>query len=257
VAIQTSLGVCDWNDGKGGERLCAALRFLEDIGSRRGLRLFPQTNFRALKSVFLANAAAAAVMPPPIDPDIHDMSAADALWVAACDNSGDIVATTFGRQFDWTGTNLKREFESNYLYGGPMRDLTLSWCKKCEMPVAQAEKVTGIVNFCGGIWVRPDYRGADTLGVKLTQVLARIPTVMMHAARRCDIECGFVKDSLVARDIPYDYGCFRMSPGIVQRRPDGTYTPSHLVWRTPEDLDADIRALARGEFIRPVRRLAA
>lgn len=146
---------------------------LDQLAARRGVRLYPQGDFRALKAVAEANRHQGSVLAPNVDPDCSRLDASNAVWILGIDQDGKAATTQAGRYFDWTGTTLAAEVESfRFFYETPNRHLTPDCF--CRMPRPSSEKITGPCFQSGTIWVRPDLRGPDEDGIILSQLLGRM-----------------------------------------------------------------------------------
>jgi hypothetical protein len=178
---------------------------LDQLAAKRGVRLYPQTDFWALKSIVEENRALGTVMMPNVDPAHSLLSEDNAFWIYGIDENGTSATTQVGRLFDWHGTNLAAEIESyRFFYADPSRVITED-CY-CRIPRPAGELITGTVVHSGTIWVRPDMRGPGDVGIVLSQLLGRLTRLIAIARWWPDTMVTFSALDLHARGVVRNFG---------------------------------------------------
>jgi hypothetical protein len=207
AGVQTETRLLDWFDpihDPGGVISRAVLR-LDQLAARRGIHLYPQTDFHALKAVADANRHQGSVLAANVDPAFSRVGEENAIWLYGIDADGNAASTQTGRYFDWSGTSLGAEIESfRFFYDKPEQHLT-DECF-CRMPRPEADAVTGPVLQSGTIWVRPDLRGPDDQGIVLSQLLGRLTRLIGIAHWWPDFVFTFSTHDLYRRGVVANFG---------------------------------------------------
>ena len=86
-----------------------ALLAIDQHARDRGVRLYPQTNFRLLSAIFSTHAESGARLAPLYDPQHHPLTPETAFWIAGLDDDGQVVLTAAARVFDLQATSLRDE----------------------------------------------------------------------------------------------------------------------------------------------------
>ncbi|MEM7748133.1 MAG: hypothetical protein AAF346_07760 [Pseudomonadota bacterium] len=85
--------------------------------------------------------------------------------------SGQVVSCQAARLYDWHESNFKIEAEALRLfYAEPEAAKELG--ESCDVPSTEAEKLSGRISYCGGLWIHPSARGNGAL--QLVSTLARV-----------------------------------------------------------------------------------
>jgi hypothetical protein len=181
VQPQTETRLLDWFDpihDPGGVISRTVLR-LDQLAAKRGVRLYPQTDFRALKTIVEAHRAQGTVLMPHVDPTYSTIDETNGIWIYGIDAEGRSATTQAGRYYDFTGTNLAEEMASfRFFYDDPSKYLNES-CY-CRAPEA-ASQITGTALASGTIWVRPDMRGPGAEKIVLSQLLGKLTRLIAIA----------------------------------------------------------------------------
>lgn len=206
-AIQTTTRLLDWfdpiHDPSG--IISRTVLKLDQLAAKRGVRLYPQTDNRALKTVTEAYRHLGTVLSPNADPDYSRIDSSNAFWILGLDSDGQVATTQAGRYMDWTGSSLADEVEAfRYFYETPEKHLTEE-CY-CRVPRPAAEQITGPVMLSGTIWVRPDMRGPDAQGIVLSQLLGRLTRMIGLAQWWPDFLFTFSSNDHYKRGVVTNFG---------------------------------------------------
>ena len=177
----------------------------DNMARSRGVELKFRNDFNALIALNEVETAKGTwyKMIDMFDPRLSlDLGPSNAFWIAAEDADGDIVATTCGRIYDWTGTTLADELRLMF-YGG--RDIG----QKCTVTAPLASEITGCVYYAGGVWVRPTYRSTG-LAILLPHV------ARAYAASRWPLDCAMnlINVKLLEKTPPSRYGYSEVSRSV-------------------------------------------
>jgi hypothetical protein len=191
---------------------------VDKAARRKGVSLRVRYDFDEL--VYLNRQYTARGMWYPLvngfDPECTELSPADSFWISGEDEHGEIVVTVASRIFDWHGTNLAEQARTVW-FG---RDAGQDYIVTAEA----AWHITGVVNWGGSLWVRPDFRGRH-----LAYLMPRV--VKAYSCSRWPIESlfCFVGTDNVKRGIAASYGHQNLSysilfPGVPQGEQAVAYT---------------------------------
>jgi hypothetical protein len=219
---------------------------LDQLAARRGVRLYPQTDFHGLKAVAEANRHHGTVLAPNVDPDLSQVGPKNAIWLYGIDGEGRAASTQTGRYFDWTGTSLAAELESfRFFYETPINHLTAD--SFCRMPRPAAELLSGPVLQSGTIWVRPDLRGPDGDGIVLSRLLGRLTRMIGIALWWPDFVFTFSTNDLYKRGVVTNFGWQHQVFPAEWKLADQPIYSGGLFWMTREEM----LDWARRELIMP------
>ncbi len=248
VQPQTETRLLDWFDpihDPGGIISRTVLR-LDQLAAKRGVRLYPQTDFRALKTIVEPRRPLGTVMMPFADTAYTALGAHNGIWVLGIDSQGEVVSTQAGRYFDFTGTTLAAEMESfRFFYDDPARHITPDcYCR----PAPAAFEVNGPAVHSGTIWVRKDMRGPDEEGVILSQLLGKLTRLISIAQWWPEHLFTFSSYDLYNRGVVTNFGWPRESLQVDWRFPTGTVPSAGMFWSTRDEMLAwaaeEVRQLA-------------
>ena len=177
----------------------------DNMARSRGVSLKFRNDFNALIGLNEAEIAKGTwyKMIDMFDPRLSaDLGPRNAFWIAAEDADGDIVATTCGRVYDWSGSTLASELRLMF-YGG--RDIG----QKCTITAPLAHEITGCVYYAGGVWVRPTHRSTG-----LSSLLPHVARA--YAASRWPIDCAMnmINVKLLEKTHPSRYGYSEFSRSV-------------------------------------------
>ena len=234
---QTQTRLLDWFEpihDPGGVISRAVLR-LDQLAARRGVHLYPQADFRALKAVADANRHQGSVLAANVDPTYSVVGRENAIWIYGVDAAGNAASTQTGRYFDWTGTTLGAEIESfRFFYDRPEHHITEDCF--CRMPRPEADTVTGPVLQSGTIWVRPDLRGPDDQGIVLSQLLGRLTRLLGIAHWWPDYVFTFSTHDLYKRGVVTNFGWAHEAFPVEWKLPGLPVYRGGLFWMTRAEM---------------------
>lgn len=135
------------------------------------------------------------------NPECTDIGPKNAFWISGENADGEIVVTVASRVLDLSGTNLAEQAR------------TVWFGKDCGQPCVvtaeAAHRISGIVNFGGSLWVRPDFRGRQ-----LAYLMPRV--VKAYSCARWPIEwlfC-FIEAANVKRGVAQSFGHQHLSYSV-------------------------------------------
>lgn len=227
-----------------------ALMAIDQHARDRGVRLYPQSDFRQLAALFAAHAGSGARLAPLYNPDHHALIPEDAFWIAGVDDAGDVAMTAAIRILDLKDSSLRAEAESMRLFGpGHFR------ASRFAGPAA--DMIRGRVAVTGGGWVHPRLRGPGPTGIRLSRILRRAVTFLAYAMEPLAYDVAWVKTvQVVEKGLAADYGFDHVEHGADLVLADGTVSPNSLVWCDTYELDEDMAWCGRGQLRRPLARVA-
>jgi GNAT superfamily N-acetyltransferase len=171
---------------------------------------------------------------PLFDPAFNAIPPENAYWLAGFNDDGEIVAVHAARLFDWSETDLEREFVSLRLwYDEPER-----WRmpgEQCVLDCAAGKLITGRCAYLGSMWFRPDFRGKG-----LSRLLPRINRTVALAQWGIDFNFSFIERFVVESGLIAQYGFSNYAPGVGFRNGPKGDMDMHLMWMPREELIADL-----------------
>jgi hypothetical protein len=192
-----------------------------------GMTLRIRTDFDELIYLNKQHVAAGSwlTIPDAFNPEIADLTAENAFWVAGENDNGDIVVTWASKIYNWIGTTLADQIRMAW-YG---RDEG----QECIVTAEAASLITGIVSCAGASWVRPDFRGKH-----LSHLMPRIGKA--YACSRWPIEwaIGFISLGNVQKGLAGSYGQKNLSYSIVY--PGSSWGEVALVYTSAADVYQDL-----------------
>ncbi len=248
VQPQTETRLLDWFDpihDPGGVISRTVLR-LDQLAAKRGVRLYPQTDFRALKTIVEPRRHLGTVMQPYVDPTYSTVDARNAIWILGVDAEGVPATTVAGRYFDFTGSSLAAEMESFRLfYDDPARHIT-SDCYCRAAPAAM--NIKGPAVHSGTMWVRKDMRGPGEDGIVLSQLLGKLTRLIAIAQWWPEHVFTHSSYDLYNRGVVANFGWPHESFQVDWRFPFGTVPSAGMFWMTRGEMLAwaenEVRQLA-------------
>lgn len=150
---------------------------LDQLAAKRGIRFYPQNDFRVLKAIVEERRHLGTVLMPFVDHTCSTLSDDNAFWLLGIDGDGNVASTHTGRYFDFTGSSLAAEMASmRMFYDEPARFVT----PECfaNTPHEATEVITGTAFHSGTMWVRPDMRGPDESGIVMSAVMGKLARLL-------------------------------------------------------------------------------
>ena len=194
-----------------------------------GMTLRIRTDFDELIYLNKQHVAAGSwlTIPDAFNPDIADLTAENAFWVAGENDNGDIVVTWASKIYNWIGTTLADQIRVAW-YG---RDEG----QECIVTAEAASLITGIVSCAGASWVRPDFRGKH-----LSHLMPRIGKAYACSRWPIDWAIGFISLGNVQKGLAGSYGQKNLSYSIVY--PGSSWGEVALVYTSADDVYRDLAA---------------
>ena len=190
-------------------------RFLatsSDILARHGISLTIGHDFEEYRAL-LAQARPDHILGAPLDPDLHEMTAANAFWIVGRDIDGQIMHTQAMRMLDLEqrplGDYLRRRFREFPPSGV---DLDLKRSRYRAGPGAQ--RMRGRIAYHGEFWMGGDpgkYRGSG-----LSCVLGRYAFLMALQAWDPDYVFGFMQKAVAFKGFAERHGYMHTEPGALR-----------------------------------------
>jgi hypothetical protein len=248
VLPQTEVRLLDWFEpihDPGGIVSRMVLR-LDQLWAKRGVFLYPQTDFRALKTVVEAHRGQGTIMMPHVDPTYSTIGAENGVWFYGVDANGRAASTLTARYYDFTGTSLAAELESfRFFYDDPVRHLT-EGCFVRTPP--EASQITGSALASGTLWVRPDMRGPDKNKIILSQIAGRLGRLIGIGRWWPETVFTFSSYALCERGTVANFGYPKTAFPVDWVFPTGPAPSSGMFWMTRDEMLAraadDLRQLA-------------
>ncbi|UWR22915.1 hypothetical protein [Sulfitobacter sp. S190] len=145
---------------KTGDRFVASSA---DIFSRYGVTLEIGYDFEVYRTL-LAEARPDHILGAPFDPDLHEMTAQNALWIVGRNAEGRIVHTQALRMLDMNGLSVGEYFTHRFREFPPSGvDLDLERSRFRAGP--GAKRMYGRVAYHGEFWIAPEEGGLRGQGV--------------------------------------------------------------------------------------------
>ena len=218
---------------------------LDQLAAKRGVRLYPQTDFRALKTVADEHRSEGTVLMPHVDPAYSTVNEENGFWILGIDERGDVALTVAGRYYDFTGSSLAEELRSfRFFYDEPARFVTPEcYCR----PPAEAELLRGPSFASGTLWVRKDLRGPDENGIQLSRIMGPLNRSVGIARWWPEVVFTFSRCELYNRGVVGRFGYAHEAFDIEWRLHYGVVPTSGMFWLTRDEM----LDLAASDFRQP------
>lgn len=175
-------------------------------------------------------------VPDAFNPEIADLSASNAFWIAGENDEGDIVVTWAARVHDWRGTTMAEQMRVAW-YG---KDLG----QPCVVTAEAANMITGICACAGASWVRPDFRGKH-----LSHLMPRIGKAYACSGWPLDWAVGFIGLGNVQKGLAGSYGQKNLGYSIVY--PGSAWGEVALVYTSVADVYRDLAEYLSSKLFDP------
>jgi hypothetical protein len=207
---------------------------LDQLAAKRGVRLYPQTDFRALKAVVEARRNLGTVLMPHVDPTYSTIGEENGFWILGIDEQGNVATTQAARYYDFSGSSLAQELRSfRFFYDEPGRFITSeSYCR----PPVEAESINGPALASGTLWVRSDLRGPDEEGTVLSGILPTMNRLIAIAKWWPKFFFTFSSYELYKRGVVRNFGFPHEAFGMEWQLHYGPVPTSGLFWMTREEM---------------------
>jgi GNAT superfamily N-acetyltransferase len=136
---------------------------------------------------------------PMFNPAIVDIDPLRMFCIGARNTRGEIVVTAAAKWFDARRRPLSAIVDAQEFFANRLADDPEHWRTRMLCPAA--DEMRGILGYCGGVWVHPDYRGQ-----RLPGPLAQMVNVIMLATWRPDRLLGFVRSEAEGTPYHHRYG---------------------------------------------------
>lgn len=149
----------------------------------------------------------------PFDPDIHEMTPENALWMIGRNATGEIVHTQALRMLDMSGMTVAEYFTRRFREFPPAAPgLDLARSRFRAGP--QAKRMRGTVCYNGEFWIKP---GDATLrGQGLSCVLGRYAFFQAMQHWDPDHMVGFMAKPVACKGFPQRLGWMHTQPGALR-----------------------------------------
>jgi hypothetical protein len=178
--------------------LSQALLTLDAQVAQLGLDL-SFVDFREVADTNRRNRANWSFMMPMFDPYIADIDPGRMFCIGGRNGRGEIVVTAAAKRFDARQRSLSEIVDAGEFFDTRPEDDPHQWRTRMRCPAA--DRMHGVLGYCGGVWVHPDYRGH-----RLPGVLARIVNVVMLGTWSPDRILGFVRSEAAGTPYHHRYG---------------------------------------------------
>jgi hypothetical protein len=158
----------------------------------------------------------------------------DAICIVCRDRDGEIVAIQGERLFRAGRRTLADLVESGAFFDSDLADPQAE-IGRCEITAPGAKIVSGHISYCGGLWVRSDYRS-----LRLASILPRLTRALAVAHWNADYSIGFLKLGVATTDLGKRYGYPRWELAFRFYSRGQLDYDGVMLWMTRAELLADI-----------------
>lgn len=208
---------------------------LDQLAAKRGVRLYPQTDFDVLKAIVEERRSQGTILMPLVDPAFCTITEQNGFWLLGIDEHGEVASTHTGRYFDFNGSSLGAEMASfRFFYDDPGRYVT----SECfvRSPRECHDVVTGTAFHSGTMWVRPDLRGPGDVGIVMSQVLGKLARLLGLARWWPQHLFTFSSYSLYNRGVVTNFGYPHEAFPVEWQLHYGPVPASGFFWMSREEL---------------------
>lgn len=158
----------------------------------------------------------------PFNPDIHELTPSNALWMIGRNANGEIVHTQALRMLDMNGQTIAEYFTHRFRdFPPPVPGIDLKRSRFKAGPCAKRSR--GRVCYDGEFWIKP---GDATLrGQGLSTVLGRYAFFQAMQHWDPDHMVGFMAKQVACKGFPQRLGWMNTQPGALRWFFEGSDTP--------------------------------
>lgn len=158
----------------------------------------------------------------PFDPDIHELTAANALWMIGRNAEGEIIHTQALRMLDMAGMTIAEYFTRRFReFPPPVPGINLKRSRFRAGPCAKRSR--GRVCYNGEFWIKPGE--ATFRGQGLSCVLGRFAFFQAMQHWDPDHMVGFMAHQVACKGFPQRLGWMNTQPGALRWFLEGKDTP--------------------------------
>jgi hypothetical protein len=158
----------------------------------------------------------------PFDPQLHDLNEANAFWLVAYNNEGELIHTQAAKVVK-TGKTSLAEYMRGHFREFPPALPDIDFARSRFRATPGAHGISGQVVYHGDIWISPDagaYRG-----VGLSSVFARYGLMLVMEKWNPDYIFGFMARTVAFKGFAERMGYFHNEPGSLRWYRLGNDTP--------------------------------
>lgn len=205
-----------------------------EIFQHYGVRMEVGYDFDVYRDI-LKYARPDQVLGASFDPDLHDLTPHNALWVLGRNAEGDIIHTQALRMLEMQGQSVAEYFTKSFRdFPPPVPGVDLARSRFRAGPYAKRSR--GTVCYNGEYWIKP---GAGTMrGAGLSTVLGRYAFFQALQHWDPDYMVGFMAKAVACKGFPQRLGWMHTQPGALRWFFDGHDTPveGFMTFMDREDL---------------------
>ncbi len=205
-----------------------------EVFQRHGVILEVGYDFEVYRTL-LKEARPDHILGAPFDPEIHELTAQNALWIVGRSAGGEIMHTQALRMLDLNGASVGEYFTSKFREFPPSGvDLDLDRSRFRAGPAAK--KMHGTCAYQGEYWIAPGNHGLR--GRSLSYVLGRFAFVQAMQHWDPDHIMAFMVKATAMRGLAEQGGYMHTQPGALRWYLTGNDTPveGFLIHMDREDL---------------------
>jgi len=191
-------------------------------------------DFHAYRDI-LAYARPDQELGAPFDPDTHNLTPQNALWMIGRDRSGDIIHTQALRMLEMNGQSVAEYFTRQFRdFPPPVPGVDLARSRFRAGPCAKRSR--GQVCYNGEFWIKPGE--ASLRGQGLSCVLGRYAFFQALQHWDPDHMVGFMAKQVACKGFPQRLGWMNTQPGALRWFFEGSDTPveGFMTFMDREDL---------------------
>lgn len=158
----------------------------------------------------------------PFNPDIHEMTPSNALWMIGRNETGEIIHTQALRMLDMNGQSIAEYFTHRFRdFPPPVNGIDLGRSRFKAGPYAKRGR--GRVCYNGEFWIKPG--SATFRGQGLSTVLGRYAFFQAMQHWDPDHMVGFMVNQVACKGFPQRLGWMNTQPGALKWFLEGSDKP--------------------------------
>ncbi|MBT3557052.1 MAG: hypothetical protein HN644_07650 [Rhodospirillales bacterium] len=207
---------------------------LIEVAEAKGVYLEIGTDFTTFRKTIMKEGIRTTVA-PVFDPDLSDVSPANAFWIIGVNDRGDVVHTQAARMIDLSGVTLSdhlAQYLREYWFDRDRVDMAQS--RVCLSPTTS--QMTGKLCYHGELWLKA---GRNNLGGSLTAALMRLLPAMGSLLWSPDYFLAFVTAYGASKGLMARGGYTHLEQGSIfwHLKGDNGLTEDWLSWMDQQDLE--------------------
>jgi hypothetical protein len=191
------------------------------------------TTFDELIKAYDQNAENWGFYNPMFDPRTSDINPNETMCLVGRNFKNEIVGSASAKFFDASDVSFGAVVDEGRFFS--MRDVDNKRKLTTKMKTPVVNDLHGMIGYCGGAWVRPDFRHRN-----LSHIYARTISACISTLWNPDYIAGAVKPNVIGTRAHVNYGFAHYEPSLTIFSDDQPITDLVLLWMDESEAAIDL-----------------